>query len=130
MSTLTFLGAVGEVTGSRYLIEMEGGLRPYKILLECGLHQGGREADETNARSFGELAQTLDAVVISHGHLDHAGLLPKLVHEGYSGPIHCTRGTRDLLEIMLEDARSEEHTSELQSRPHLVCRLLLEKKKK
>jgi len=104
MSTLTFLGAVGEVTGSRYLIEMEGGLRPYKILLECGLHQGGREADEANARSFEELAQTLDAVVISHGHLDHAGLLPKLVHEGYSGPIHCTRGTRDLLEIMLEDA--------------------------
>lgn len=104
MSTLTFLGAVGEVTGSRYLIEMEGGSRPYKILLECGLHQGGREADEANERSFGELAQELDAVVISHGHLDHAGLLPRLVREGYNGPIHCTRGTRDLLDVMLEDS--------------------------
>lgn len=104
MSTLTFQGAVGEVTGSRYLIEVEGEDRPYRLLLECGLHQGGRGADEANARPFGALAKQLDAVVISHGHLDHAGLLPKLVREGYSGPIHCTRGTRDLLEIMLEDA--------------------------
>lgn len=104
MSKLTFQGAVGEVTGSRYLIEVEGGERTYRLLLECGLHQGGKEADEANALSFGALAGQLDAVVISHGHLDHAGLLPKLVREGYSGPIYCTRGTRDLLEIMLEDA--------------------------
>ncbi|MCE8010469.1 MBL fold metallo-hydrolase RNA specificity domain-containing protein [Billgrantia desiderata] len=104
MSTLTFQGAVGEVTGSRYLIEVEGADRSYRVLLECGLHQGGKGADEANARPFGTLARQLDAVVISHGHLDHAGLLPKLVREGYSGPIHCTRGTRDLLEIMLEDA--------------------------
>ncbi|MGR2739584.1 MBL fold metallo-hydrolase RNA specificity domain-containing protein [Billgrantia sp. Q4P2] len=104
MSTLTFLGAVGEVTGSRYLIEVEGGERTYRILLECGLHQGGKEADAANAVPFGGLAKQLDAVVISHGHLDHAGLLPKLVREGYGGPIHCTRGTRDLLDIMLEDA--------------------------
>ncbi|WP_111413917.1 MBL fold metallo-hydrolase RNA specificity domain-containing protein [Billgrantia lactosivorans] len=104
MSTLTFQGAVGEVTGSRYLIEVEGADRSYRILLECGLHQGGREADSANAAPFGALAKQLDAVVISHGHLDHAGLLPKLVREGYAGPIHCTRGTRDLLDIMLEDA--------------------------
>lgn len=104
MSTLTFQGAVGEVTGSRYLLEVEGSDRPYRILLECGLHQGGRQADSDNAVPFGALAKQLDAVVISHGHLDHAGLLPKLVREGYAGPIHCTRGTRDLLDIMLEDA--------------------------
>lgn len=104
MSTLTFQGAVGEVTGSRYLIEVGGDERTYRILLECGLHQGGRQADADNAAPFGALAKQLDAVVISHGHLDHAGLLPKLVREGYDGPIHCTRGTRDLLEIMLEDA--------------------------
>ncbi|UYG02670.1 MBL fold metallo-hydrolase [Halomonas sp. LR3S48] len=104
MSTLTFQGAVGEVTGSRYLIEVESEERTYRILLECGLHQGGKEADAANATPFGALARQLDAVVISHGHLDHAGLLPKLVREGYDGPIHCTRGTRDLLDIMLEDA--------------------------
>ncbi|TDR50362.1 metallo-beta-lactamase family protein [Halomonas ventosae] len=104
MSTLTFQGAVKEVTGSRYLIELDGNGRSHKLLLECGLHQGGSDADEANARSFGSLPRELEAVVLSHGHLDHSGLLPKLVREGYRGPIHCTRGTRDLLEIMLQDA--------------------------
>ncbi|MDR9440742.1 MAG: MBL fold metallo-hydrolase [Halomonas sp.] len=104
MSTLTFQGAVGEVTGSRYLIEVDGNGRSHKLLLECGLHQGGSDADEANAKSFGKLPRELEAVVLSHGHLDHSGLLPKLVREGYRGPIHCTRGTRDLLEIMLQDA--------------------------
>ena len=104
MSTLTFQGAVGEVTGSRYLIEVDDDGGAHRLLLECGLHQGGADADEANARPFGALAGQLEAVVISHGHLDHAGLLPKLVREGYRGPIHCTRGTRDLLDIMLRDA--------------------------
>src|SRR5690554_5093793 len=104
MSTLTFQGAVKEVTGSRYLIEVDGNGSPKKLLLECGLHQGGSDADEANAKPFGRLARELDAVVLSHGHLDHSGLLPKLVREGFSGPIHCTRGTRDLLEIMLQDS--------------------------
>ncbi|MDC8803646.1 MBL fold metallo-hydrolase [Halomonas pacifica] len=104
MATLTFLGAVGEVTGSRYLLEVDGSEGTRKLLLECGMHQGGGDADERNARPFGRLARELSAVVISHGHLDHAGLLPKLVREGYRGPIHCTRDTRDLLEIMLADA--------------------------
>ncbi|GHE20413.1 MBL fold metallo-hydrolase [Halomonas urumqiensis] len=104
MSTLTFQGAVGEVTGSRYLLEVEGDAHPLKLLLECGLHQGDRDDDEVNARPFGALARELEAVVISHGHLDHAGLLPKLVREGYQGPIHCTRDTHELLEIMLTDA--------------------------
>jgi metallo-beta-lactamase family protein len=104
MSTLRFLGAVGEVTGSRYLLEVDGKDRSHRMLLECGLHQGGSQADDANARPFGALAGELEAVVLSHGHLDHSGLLPKLVREGYRGPIHCTRGTRDLLGIMLQDA--------------------------
>ncbi|MCC5958830.1 MAG: MBL fold metallo-hydrolase [Rhodobacteraceae bacterium] len=104
MSTLTFLGAVGEVTGSRYLLEIENGEGPRKLLLECGLRQGGQEAEKANAEPFGQLARELDGVVVSHGHLDHAGLLPKLVREGYRGPIYCTPETEELLEIMLSDA--------------------------
>ncbi len=104
MSTLTFLGAVGEVTGSRYLIDVDDGGGTHKLLLECGLHQGGRDAEQSNAEPFGALARELDAVVISHGHLDHAGLLPKLVREGYRGPIYCTEATEELLEIMLSDS--------------------------
>ncbi|WP_192034863.1 MBL fold metallo-hydrolase [Halomonas sp. YLGW01] len=115
MSTLTFLGAVGEVTGSRYLIEVDGheegsgdgpgeGSAACRLLLECGIHQGGEDAERVNAEPFGHLAETLDEVVISHGHLDHCGLLPKLVREGYRGPIHCTPGTKALLEITLADS--------------------------
>ncbi|WP_018138435.1 MULTISPECIES: MBL fold metallo-hydrolase RNA specificity domain-containing protein [unclassified Thioalkalivibrio] len=100
MAQLTFQGATGEVTGSRYLLETDDA----RILLECGMHQGNSEADEANRASLVELAETLDAVVLSHGHLDHSGLLPKLVRDGYRGPIYCTPGTEELLEIMLEDA--------------------------
>ncbi|MDR5904362.1 MBL fold metallo-hydrolase [Franzmannia qiaohouensis] len=104
MASLTFLGAVGEVTGSRYLLEYHDGGREHRWLLECGLHQGGPDADRANAEPFGQLAGQLDGVVLSHGHLDHAGLLPKLVREGFAGPIHCTRDTAELLDIMLRDA--------------------------
>jgi metallo-beta-lactamase family protein len=107
MSTLTFLGAVGEVTGSRYLIEVDAdgeGVPARRVLLECGMHQGGEDAERINAEPFGRLADTLDEVVISHGHLDHCGLLPKLVREGYRGAIHCTPGTKALLEITLADS--------------------------
>ena len=104
MSTLTFLGAAGEVTGSRYFIECDQEPEAARLLLECGLHQGGNEAERMNAEPFGALARDLDAVVVSHGHLDHAGLLPKLVREGYRGPIFCAGDTGDLLEIMLTDA--------------------------
>lgn len=104
MATLTFLGAVGEVTGSRYLLDVQGEHRAYSVLLECGLHQGGPDADRANAESSTALAKRLDGVVLSHGHLDHAGLLPKLVRDGFNGPIHCTRDTRELLDIMLTDA--------------------------
>ena len=103
MSTLTFLGAVGEVTGSRYLIDIDDDA-PVKLLLECGLRQGGPDAERRNAEPMADLARSLSVVVISHGHLDHAGLLPRLVREGYRGPIHCTGETLELLDIMLRDA--------------------------
>ena len=105
MARLTFLGAVGEVTGSRYLIDVEGAPgQGHRLLLECGMHQGGAGAERANAEPFGKLASQLSEVVISHGHLDHAGLLPKLVREGFNGRIHCTSETRELLEITLADA--------------------------
>ncbi|WP_017941868.1 MULTISPECIES: MBL fold metallo-hydrolase RNA specificity domain-containing protein [unclassified Thioalkalivibrio] len=100
MTQLTFQGATGEVTGSRYLLETDDA----RILLECGMYQGNSDADEANRAPLVELAESLDAVVLSHGHLDHSGLLPKLVRDGYRGPIYCTPGTEELLEIMLEDA--------------------------
>lgn len=104
MATLEFLGAVGEVTGSCYRLIPDEADAEGSILLECGLHQGGATADAANREDLTSLAGKLSAVVLSHGHLDHAGLLPKLVRDGYRGPIHCTNGTRALLEIMLADA--------------------------
>lgn len=100
MAELTFLGATGEVTGSRYLIETDAA----SLLLECGIRQGGAQAERSNRASLRRLANKVDAVVLSHGHLDHAGLLPKLVRDGYRGPVYCSTGTRDLLDIMLRDA--------------------------
>ncbi len=100
MAQLTFLGATGEVTGSRYLLETDTAT----VLLECGIRQGGAQAERSNRASLRKLAKTVSAVVLSHGHLDHAGLLPKLVRDGYRGPVYCTTGTRDLLDIMLRDA--------------------------
>ncbi len=100
MAKLTFLGAVGEVTGSRYLVESDAG----KVLLECGLVQGGAQAERRNHLSLKQLARTVDAVVLSHAHLDHSGLIPKLVRDGYRGPVHCTEGTAELLAIMWRDA--------------------------
>lgn len=100
MAKLTFLGATGEVTGSRYLIEPDNST----LLLECGLLQGGHNADERNRTPLSDLARRVDAVVLSHAHLDHCGLLPRLIRAGYRGPIHCTPATAELLEIMLRDA--------------------------
>ncbi|WP_019590595.1 MULTISPECIES: MBL fold metallo-hydrolase RNA specificity domain-containing protein [unclassified Thioalkalivibrio] len=100
MAQLTFQGATGEVTGSRYRIDTDHA----RYLLECGMQQGGSDADEHNRASLAEVAANTDAVILSHGHLDHSGLLPKLVRDGYRGPIFCTPGTLELLDIMLRDS--------------------------
>ena len=98
--SLTVYGAVKEVTGSCYLLKNG----PSKVLLECGIHQGLPDAEEHNKDPFPFDVKQLDAVVLSHSHLDHSGLLPKLVANGYQGPIYCTPPTRGLLKIMLMDA--------------------------
>lgn len=97
---ITFYGAAGEVTGSRHLLETG----QTRVLLDCGLFQGGRDADQRNAAAFPFKPAALDAVILSHAHLDHSGLLPRLVSSGFKGPIYCTRQTQDLLRIMLKDA--------------------------
>jgi metallo-beta-lactamase family protein len=97
---LTFHGAAQTVTGSLHLVEVNGS----RILLDCGLFQGKRrEAYERN-RTFPFNVTTIDAVILSHAHIDHSGNLPNLVKQGYSGPIYCTHATKELTDIMLRDS--------------------------
>ncbi|WP_051376664.1 MBL fold/beta-CASP domain-containing RNA metallo-hydrolase [Burkholderia sp. WSM2232] len=97
---LTFLGAAETVTGSRYLLEGAG----LRILIDCGLFQGTKNLRLRNWNPFPVDIGTLDAVILTHAHLDHSGYLPVLARMGYRGPVYCTRGTRDLCEIMLRDS--------------------------
>jgi metallo-beta-lactamase family protein len=100
VARLTFLGAAGEVTGSCFLLET--GAR--RVLVECGLFQGERRALERNRRPFAFDPRGLDSVLLTHAHVDHSGLLPELVRDGFRGPIRATRGTQDLLGILLRDS--------------------------
>lgn len=100
MAKLSFYGAVDGVTGSAYILETSSAT----ILLECGLIQGSRKAEEVNRAAFPFEIDKLDAVVLSHAHLDHSGRIPKLVAEGYRGPVYMTNPTRELLDIMLKDS--------------------------
>ena len=102
MSTrIRFLGAAGEVTGSCHLLETEAGRR---VLLDCGLFQGSSEAEARNRQAFRFDPASIDAVILSHAHLDHAGRLPLLVKQGFRGPIYAHPATRDLARIMLKDS--------------------------
>jgi metallo-beta-lactamase family protein len=102
MAKLTFYGAVEGVTGSMYLLSVGQS----KVLLDCGLFQGRREEEAANLEPLPFDSQQLDAVVLSHAHLDHSGRLPLLVAEGYGGPIYMTRPTCELIEVLLKDAAS------------------------
>ena len=97
---LTFLGAAGEVTGSCFLVETGAA----RFLVDCGMFQGGREADAKNRAPFAFEPRALDFVLLTHAHVDHSGLLPRLAAEGCAGPIYATGATRDLLEVMLRDS--------------------------
>jgi len=100
---IKFCGAAGTVTGSKHLITTESGMC---ILLDCGLFQGmGSETDPLN-RSFGFDPMLIDHLLLSHAHIDHSGLIPRLVKEGFRGTIHCTPATYDLCELMLRDSAS------------------------
>lgn len=97
---LTFLGAAGTVTGSKYLLET-GGLR---ILVDCGLFQGYKNLRLLNWQPLPVRPTDIDAVVLTHAHLDHSGALPLLVREGYRGPVLTTHGTRELCGLLLPDS--------------------------
>ena len=98
---ISFHGAARTVTGSKHLVQLDNN---EIFLLDCGLFQGmGRDTDSLNAK-FGFDAAKVDYVILSHAHIDHSGLLPKLVKEGFTGAIYCTPGTKALAEILLEDS--------------------------
>lgn len=98
---ISFHGAARTVTGSKHLLRMQDGTQ---VLLDCGMFQGmGRQTDELN-RNFGFDASEITYLILSHAHIDHSGLIPKLVRDGFTGKIFCTPGTRDLATILLEDS--------------------------
>lgn len=97
---LSFLGAAQTVTGSKYLVETDG----VRILVDCGLFQGMKELRQRNWDEPPVDPDSIDAVVLTHAHLDHSGYLPLFARQGFRGPIYCTPGTRDLCEIMLPDS--------------------------
>ncbi len=100
MISYTAFGAAGEVTGSKHILTINGD----RILLDCGMVQGGHEDLRTRNATLPFAANTIDAVIVSHAHYDHVGLLPLFVRSGYRGPIFSTGATRDLTELILLDA--------------------------
>lgn len=100
MATLTFLGATGCVTGSRYVLDVHG----KRVMVDAGLFQGPKELRLRNWTPFQVDASSLDAIILTHSHIDHSGFLPRLVREGFSGPVLVTPPTVRLLQVLLPDA--------------------------
>jgi metallo-beta-lactamase family protein len=110
---LTFLGATGTVTGSKYLVEASG----KRILVDCGLFQGLKQLRLRNWAKLPIEPKSVDAVVLTHAHIDHSGYLPLFVKNGFSGPVYCSQGTRELCEILLPDsAHLQEEEAEYANR--------------
>ncbi|WP_457948765.1 MBL fold metallo-hydrolase RNA specificity domain-containing protein [Pseudarthrobacter sp. alpha12b] len=99
-ATLRFLGAIDTVTGSRYLISSQG----HRVLIECGLFQGYKHLRDRNRVPFPISPANIDAVVLTHAHLDHSGYIPALVRDGFHGPVYATPGTSELCTLLLPDS--------------------------
>ena len=93
-------GAAETVTGSCHFLDFGG----FKLLVDCGLFQGGRDIEALNYEPFPFAPADLDAVLVTHGHLDHVGRLPLLVKQGYKGPIYATYATQKITEVILQDS--------------------------
>jgi metallo-beta-lactamase family protein len=115
MARLTFFGAAGVVTGSKHLLETDSGAR---VLLDCGLFQGLRELVERNWTPPPIDPRHLDAVVLSHGHLDHCGYLPALTQQGFKGPIYCTAATAEVAGLVLRDSAHLQEEEALRAKKH------------
>jgi len=100
MPGLTFLGAAGEVSGSRHLVDAAGG----RVLIDCGLFQGEKNLRDKNWDRFPVRPDSINAIVLTHGHIDHSGYLPRLAREGFAGPIYTSPATADLLGLLLYDS--------------------------
>src|SRR5215213_1965442 len=117
MATLSFWGGVGTVTGSKYLVESGGS----RVLVDCGLFQGLRELRERNWEDPPFEPKGLDAVIITHAHVDHTAYLPRLVRLGFGGPVFCSKGTADLLKLLLPDsARLQEEEADARAAIKLI----------
>jgi metallo-beta-lactamase family protein len=117
MAKITFYGGVGTVTGSKYLLEHDG----RRILVDCGLFQGLKTLRERNWHPPPFEPQSLDAVIITHAHIDHTGYLPRIVKLGFNGPVFASRPTNDLLKILLPDsARLQEEDADYRNRHQLT----------
>ncbi len=111
---LRFLGAAQNVTGSRHMLEVNG----TRLLVDCGLYQE-RQFKKRNWEPFDFPASSIDAVLLTHAHLDHCGLVPKLVKDGFKGPIYCTAATAEIARIiMFDSARLQEEDAEYKRRRH------------
>ncbi|HKS41774.1 MAG TPA: MBL fold metallo-hydrolase [Blastocatellia bacterium] len=113
MANLQFLGATGTVTGSKYVLEVSGN----RAIIDCGLFQGFRELRERNWEPLAVNPASIGWALVTHAHIDHTGYLPRLVRDGFTGPIYATTATADLMKIMLPDsARLQEEDAEYANR--------------
>lgn len=117
MASIEFWGGVGTVTGSKYLVQTNRA----RVLVDCGLFQGLKELRERNWQDPPFKPGSLNAVLITHAHIDHTGYLPRLVQQGFRGPVYCSRGTADLLKILLPDSgRLQEEDADYRNRHKLT----------
>ncbi len=121
MAYIQFLGAAGVVTGSKHLINIDGpsGKQGIQVLVDCGLFQGQKEWRERNWADLPIPAREIDAVILTHAHLDHSGWIPRLVKQGFHGPIYATPATIDLCSILLPDSgHLQEEDAEFANKHH------------
>jgi metallo-beta-lactamase family protein len=117
LASIEFWGGVGTVTGSKYLVQTNKA----RVLVDCGMFQGLKELRERNWQEPPFDPRALNAVLITHAHIDHTGYLPRLVRQGFHGPVYCSRGTADLLKILLPDAgRLQEEEADYRNRHNLT----------